>query len=241
MTGDKTWGIIGKGWLATKLVERLSIANVNHWATTRNSFDFEIDDFPSAPCDLMFLNTPPLKNISPSKYVSKLPERDGLRIIFISSTSVYGEINGIFTESSPTYPLTANATWLAELEAKLKTKFGSQLTVIRPGGLIGGDRHPIYSLSGKQLDTDGEEPINLIHRDDLVGIIVAAAEQKNVALINAVTPYHPAKNLYYNTWAKRLHLPVIKFGELKAVKREIHSEVLDRMYSEWCCPKLDFL
>ncbi|MBC7372242.1 MAG: SDR family NAD(P)-dependent oxidoreductase [Bdellovibrionaceae bacterium] len=234
----KTWGIIGVGWLGSELSSRLKLAGQKVWGTRRKDFEFDTDEFPTAAADVLFLNTPPLIQMSPDDYVNKITT-SAKKILFVSSTSVYGNNKGKINESTVPEPKTESAKWLVEVERKLRFQFGEKLTVIRPGGLIGEDRHPIHSLSGKTNVPDGNKRVHLIHREDLVQLILAIADIDGCAIVNAVAPYHPAKSQYYKSWAVKLGLPEPTFTDDGQVDREIESIIVPRLYREWRHPKLD--
>lgn len=236
----KKWGIIGLGWLGSELASRLRKSEIEYWGTTRKEFNWESDDFPSDPCDLLFLNTPPLTNISPLDFVHKINYSG--RIIFISSIGVYGNVTGIITEKTTPNPSTKNGIWLYEVEELLLKKFKNQITIIRAGGLIGGVRHPVISLAQKTSLAIQDGAINLIHRKDLIEIIIAISEQEELySIVNAVAPYHPLKSTYYNSWSKKLKLAPIQFSDNKEASKIIKSEMLDRIYPHWHCLELDSL
>lgn len=237
----KIWGIIGLGWLGSELARRLRKSEIEYWGTTRKEFNWESDDFPAEHCDLLFLNTPPLINISPDEFVNKIKMNPSGRIIFISSIGVYGKVSGIITEKTLPCPTTKNGIWLYEVEKLLLEKFRNQITIIRAGGLIGGLRHPVLSLAKKTSLVPMDGFINLIHRDDLIEIVMLISKlQKSILVINAVAPYHPLKSSYYNSWSQKLNLTPITFSGVEE-NRVIKSDMLDEIYPEWFFPKLDAL
>lgn len=238
---ETTWGIIGLGWLGSELATELNQRNYITWGTHSKEFNFLSDLFPERSCDVLFLNTPPLPQIPAKTYVDKIPEAQGTKIIFISSTSVYGNTEERVTESSAPEPTTESAKWLVAVESLLSAKFANSVTIIRPGGLIGGHRHPVFSLSRKTEISNGNAVINLIHRQDLIGICMAAANVTDIPIINAVAPHHPQKRDYYSQWAAQLNLPKLNFSKASVPSRQIDSNILPNLYKHWICPKLDFL
>lgn len=234
----KTWGIIGLGWLGLELKNRLEADGDEVWGTHSQEFNFQSDPFPQKEADLLFLNTPPIVSMSPTDYVRKISSK-AKKIILISSTSVYGRNSGKIDETTFPLPITNSAKWLVEVENRLRSQFGVRLTVIRPGGLIGGDRHPIKSLSGRTDVADGNHPINLIHRDDLIGITILAASISGLSILNAVAPFHPAKRDYYADCAEKLCLPMATFNDTDSEGREIASLFVPQFYKDWKFPKLD--
>ncbi|STT07127.1 Nucleoside-diphosphate-sugar epimerase [Klebsiella michiganensis] len=59
------------------------------------------------------------------------------RIIFTSSTSVYGNASGTLKENSPRNPQTASGRVLKELEDWLHNLPGTSVDILRLAGLVG--------------------------------------------------------------------------------------------------------
>ncbi len=237
----KTWGIVGLGWLGSALSRRLNGLSQKTWGTHRDVFDFSRDSLPTTFCDILFLNTPPILSLSPKAYVEKVEDLNQKRVIFVSSTSVYGESQSHVTETATAAPTKPAGQWLLDTENELTRKFKQRLLIVRPGGLIGDKRHPIYHLSGRSGVTGGEGPVNLVHQEDLVNIILLFSEDKSVSLVNAVSPHHPLKKTYYEEWAKRLKLEPPEFVNSAPSDRKIDSQVLKYCGYKWACQSLDRL
>ena len=134
-------------------------------------------------------------------------------VLFISSTSVYGTIDGTVTEATNANPETESGKQLLEVESILQNTSSFKTTIVRFGGLMGDDRHPIHYLAGKENISNPNAPVNLIHRDDCIGIIMRIIE-KNAwgEIFNGVTPYHPTRLEYYTKKAKEKNLPIPLFS-----------------------------
>ena len=138
-------------------------------------------------------------------------------LVFISSTSVYADDNTIVTENSQPKPDTESGRQLLATEKLLQANTIFKTTVIRFGGLIGENRHPIHFLAGRKNLENPEAPINLIHQNDCIGIIEAVIAQNTKGeVFNAVAPYHPSRKDYYIQKASELGLPLPEFEEGKA-------------------------
>lgn len=125
-------------------------------------------------------------------------------IIFISSTSVFPEITGQFDESSIPQPNSEITKALIEVEQWLFQLDNIDCDIIRFGGLVGDDRHPVYSLAGKEVKA-GNSPVNLVHFDDCVRAIQLLLETpSHQRLYHVVAPEHPRKAEYYSIMAKKL-------------------------------------
>src|SRR5690606_39022244 len=120
---------------------------------------------------------PGMRNNSEEKFSEKIAkllpyiENSSIqKVIFVSSTSVYGEESGMITEATIPQPTTPSAKELIAAEALLRNaKAQFATTVIRFGGLIGEDRHPVKFLSGKKNLANPKGNINFIHQDDCIG------------------------------------------------------------------------
>lgn len=181
----------------------------------------EIDSF-LATSEILIIDIPPkLRSTSSENFVKKIQnlipfiEKSKIeKVIFISSTSVYADDNSIVTETTKSNPDTESGKQLLEAEKLLQSNENFKTTVIRFGGLIGEDRHPIRFLSGRQNLENPEAPINLIHQIDCIGIIQAIIKQEYLGeTLNAVAPFHPTRKEYYTLKAVELRLPLPEFSE----------------------------
>lgn len=130
-------------------------------------------------------------------------------IIFISSTSVYPPKPGIVDEVDAEQNKAGRASGNALLKAEklLMSQDAFDTTVIRFGGLYGYDRHPAKYLAGRTNISNGNAPVNLIHRDDCIGIIgTIISKDVRGEIFNGVSDGHPPKNMYYPAAAKSLGL-----------------------------------
>ena len=88
----------------------------------------------------------------------------------------------------------------------------------------------------------GDGPINFIHRDDLIRVVIASAALENVPLVNAVSPRHPLKSEYYARWTTKLGLPPVQIDpKLAKSDRVVDSDVLPKLSIEWTHQNLDLL
>ena len=174
-----------------------------------------------ANSQILIVNIPPkLRGNSTENFVSKIEnllpfiEKSRIeKVLFVSSTSVYGEDNDLITEDTPLNPDTEGGRQLVIVESLLQKNTLFETTILRFGGLIGEDRNPVRFLSGRENIENPDAPINLIHQDDCIAII-----EKIIALnswnktFNAVAPYHPSRKEYYTQKATDLNLALPKFA-----------------------------
>ena len=161
-------------------------------------------------------------------------EKSGIKnVIFVSSTSVYADGFPIveITEETKPNPDSESGKQLAIAETLLQSNSYFKTTVIRFGGLLGDDRHPVKFLAGKTNVENPDAPVNLIQREDCIGIIEAILKHSETSeqqdnwgeTFNAVAPQHPTRKAYYQNKAQILNLPLPTFAE--------HSESKGKMIS----------
>jgi nucleoside-diphosphate-sugar epimerase len=180
--------------------------------------------------DTLIIDIPPkLRGINSESFVEKIAtlipsiEKSAVKnVVFISSTSVYGEENDIVNEETLLNPDTESGKQLVEVEQLLQSNVNFKTTVIRFGGLIGGDRHPVKFLAGRENLDNPEAPINLIHQEDCIGIILKIIETDCWnETFNAAAPFHPSRSTYYTQKATDLNLALPKFNYSKPSKGKI--------------------
>ncbi len=244
--------ILGCGWLglplakallengfwvkgSTTSVEKLSVLETSGIqpyliALSENETAGNINDFLENSKILIIDIPPKLRGNSNENFVGKIGklipaiEKSTIEnVLFISSTSVYGDTSTALsvTEETKTCPDTESGKQLVQAEQLLQSNPNFKTTVLRFGGLIGEDRHPIKFLAGRKNIVNPNAPINLIHQDDCIGIILEILRQaQNDKLernetFNAVTPFHPSRKEYYTQKAIDLGLDLPEFNSEK--------------------------
>ena len=225
-------GFLVKG--STTSVDKLSVLEnlgiqpylINLSPTLSNGEgDETIEAFLEVSKTLIIDIPPKLRGSEKENFVSKirnlipLIEKSGVEnVLFISSTSVYGEDNLIVTEETKLNPDTESGKQLVQTEQILQSNPNFKTSVLRFGGLIGEDRHPIKFLAGRTNIENPNAPINLIHQEDCIGIILEILRQtQNNKLVwnetfNAVTPFHPSRKEYYTQKAIEFKLLLPEFN-----------------------------
>jgi nucleoside-diphosphate-sugar epimerase len=127
-------------------------------------------------------------------------------ILYVSSTSIYPNTNGEVKETDVIEVFQAENKTLATAEKMISEIPDKQVTILRCGGLTGYDRLLIRHFAGRKNLTIGEEPVNLIHRDDVIGIIEAIIKQEKWGeTYNICSPLHPLKKDFYKELAERFN------------------------------------
>ncbi|WP_165823965.1 SDR family oxidoreductase [Pseudochryseolinea flava] len=225
-----TLSILGCGWLGMAVADRFLREGwqVNGSTTTQeklstlttkgvNAFLVEmnphlqgsaLDRFFHA--DVLLVSVPPrrkagltdLYNTQIESLSIALTKTNITRIIFISSTSIYDDLNReVFEEDANP------SSYLYRAEQCLFSVENYKTTVLRFAGLIGGDRHPGRFLSGKQNVDGAEMPVNMIHQQDCVNIIMAIVQQDLFGdVFNACADLHPTKKEFYEASSRALNV-----------------------------------
>jgi nucleoside-diphosphate-sugar epimerase len=187
--------------------------------------------------DIVIIDIPPkLRGNSKGDFVGKIKnlvpylEKAGIKkVLFVSSTSVYPDTNETITEATRLRPETESGKQLLQAEAFLLENRHFQTTVLRFGGLIGEDRNPIHFLAGRTSIENPNAPINLIHQEDCIGIILKIIDSDFWGeTFNAVSPFHPTREHYYCKKAKELGLDLPTFDHSKpSIGKLISSEKIE--------------
>lgn len=201
-----------------------------------------IEDF-LKETDVLIIDIPPglrreISSLKEMTFVNKIRtlvpfiEKSGIKnVIFVSSTSVYADGFPIveITEETMPNPDTESGKQLAIVEALLQSNLNFKTTVIRFGGLLGDERHPVKFLAGKTNVENPDAPVNMIQREDCIGIIEKAldfARDDNWEwnqTFNAVAPQHPTRKAYYQNKALIFNLPLPTFAEDSGSKGKMIS------------------
>lgn len=132
------------------------------------------------------------------------------KFVYTSSTSVYGQNDGsLVKESSPTEPQAETAKVLVEtekvlLEAAQQKSFPA--VILRVAGIYGPDRgHGFkqYLKDEARLEGKGDRLLNMIHRDDVVGAIIAALKNGRPGEIYNAVDDEPVSQLKFFEWLAR--------------------------------------
>lgn len=174
--------------------------------------------------DWVLLNIPPKRrDLQEEPFLSNLQglastillENNKTRILFISTTSVFGPIAEALIEldeTSPTNPTTASGRVHAHMEQWLLSHYPNQSAVLRLGGLISATRHPITSICKREQFSNGQQVVNLIHQVDAIRIIQAIfAQNQTGKIFHGCAPEHPSRLAYYQVSAKTKNLIFPKF------------------------------
>jgi nucleoside-diphosphate-sugar epimerase len=149
-------------------------------------------------------------------------------VIFVSSTSVYGDLNAEVDENSYPIPDTDSGKAILAAESLLKGYSDFSTTIIRFGGLIGPNRNPGRFFAGKSDIPNGQAPVNLIHLSDCIGITLKILERSAFGnTFNACSPDHPSRAVFYKLAAKSSGLETPEFKDELLNWKQVNSFMLN--------------
>lgn len=254
----KRISILGCGWLGFPLAEqliakgfqvkgsvtsrsklrRMATAGIEPYRLVLDVDKVQLTDPAFFDTDLVIVAIPPrrvdfIETIFPAQMkqlVSQLEKHKVSRVLFISSTSVYNELNKKVAEDDVLLPDKPSGKALLLAEYLLKQNPAFETTVLRFGGLIGADRNPARFLSRKKITISGTKPVNLIHLDDCLQIIMKIIDgQVWGKTFNACSPVHPTRKEFYEKASAVSGIPAPEFNDEKSPYKLVDSSKLIRM------------
>ncbi|GAB3222494.1 SDR family oxidoreductase [Hymenobacter seoulensis] len=178
--------------------------------------------------ETLVLNVPPSRGAStPDAYptvvrhVAAAAKQAGVRhVLLVSSTGVYPDEPRLMRE--PDAQASPDATLpLLQAEAQFQ---GPQNTIVRLAGLFGPGRAPGRFLAGRAGVPHGEAPVNLIHLQDCISLLVNIIEKDLWGhTLNASAATHPTRRTFYTAAATRLGLAPPTFQEETSGGKQIDS------------------
>jgi len=161
-------------------------------------------------------------------------------VLFASSTGVYPNVERTVTEAkcppgqpeALPGPRRSTGEALLDVEGLLMETPDLDVTIVRLGGLYGGERNPGRFLAGRTGVGRPQAPVNLIHRDDAVGVFVHLLD-RNVRgeVLNACADEHPTRKRFYTRAAEATGLVPPTFNENDTTGgKRISNEKLTQHY-----------
>jgi nucleoside-diphosphate-sugar epimerase len=129
------------------------------------------------------------------------------KFVYTSSTSVYGQNDGSpVKETSPAEPVNETGRVLLDtektlLDAAQQKKFPA--VILRVAGIYGPERGHFflqYLKNEARIPGQGARFINMIHRDDLVGVIIAALKSGRPGEIYNAVDDEPVAQIHFFRW-----------------------------------------
>lgn len=229
--------ILGCGWLGLPLLKSLVTDGHTVKGSSRNpetlaeirrtgAEAFEIDLPQALPsrftdkCDILIFTLPPggrkygaaakdhyLKSLE--SLSAWLSSPDAPRVIYTSSTGVYGNQTGLVTEETSPHPVT-HSSRAVRLAEEWFSAMRCPLTILRLAGLVSADRHPGNFYGGKDRPIpEANAPVNLVHQKDVIAAIKCCLNSDQpFTIYNVCAAAHPTKGDFYAAAAISLGLAV---------------------------------
>lgn len=150
------------------------------------------------------------------------------KVLFTSSTSIYGDENEVVREITPPAPATDSGKALLLAEQLLQEQANVEVTILRLSGLVGPNRPAGRFFAGRQDLPNGQQRVNMVHLDDCIGVIRAIIAQDVWGdIFNVCADEHPTKASYYPHRAQLEGFAVPSFAHTEA--RE-EGKIVDNTY-----------
>jgi nucleoside-diphosphate-sugar epimerase len=172
----------------------------------------------------------PSKDIEGFKNVICHIEKSAIKkVIFISSTSVYGNSEEVVTEASETLP-----SALTTIEMLFKNSTHFETTFIRFSGLFGYNRKPGKFFKDGRKIPNPEGFVNMIHQDDCIQLIEKVIE-KNAwnQIFNGCADTHPSRRDFYTKCSLDIGLKSPEFEEVRQISQKVISNKKSKEYLDF--------
>ena len=237
--------ILGCGWLGKPLaisfinegytvkgsttseekLELLEMNGIEPYIVDINDFE-EYDSFLNSDILIIAITSKDVDGFE--SLIAQIQESPIQKVIFISSTSVYGKLNRVLTEEDAVLKLP-----LTEIENLFRENTFFETTIIRFAGLFGDERQPAnWFKNGKKIPQP-KGFVNMIHKEDCIEIIQEIIAQNCWnETFNACSNHHPTRREFYTLAKLNNDFEVPKFEENEVYEWKIISskkiqEVLD--------------
>lgn len=213
----KKFTILGTGWLGFELAKQLKnkyevivsarndeklveYKNLGFNSYILNEYHFShLDNL--LDTNYLFINYPPSKFNDYLQFLEKIYNHKKIKniekVIFISSTSIYPNNEGIFDENNFIEIPSNKLVFDAENFVLNKTHI-----VFRVSALLGENRVAGRRLSNKVVDFP-KTKINFVHRNDVIDAMIFSLENNLNGIFNLVSKQHPTKEELYSFNAQK--------------------------------------
>lgn len=231
----KTFSILGTGWLGYALAfelkdkykvkvsikddlkkEKFKEENLSPFLLNEENLD-SLDDL--LETDYLFINFPPSKFKDYIGFLNKIYSHKKIKsiekIIFISSTSIYPDLDLVFNEEFILKDSKSPKVYDAEVLVKDKTDL-----ILRSSGLMGYNRIA-GKRSASKLVNDKDIKVNYIHRDDVISATLFAISNNINGIFNLSVEEHPTKEEIYLFNSKKYGFEKSIFKDEQGLKNRI--------------------
>ncbi|CAM3864704.1 GDP-L-fucose synthase [Arcobacter cloacae] len=213
----KTFTILGAGWLGLELAivlkndfkikvslrtkEKVKIyeeEGFSSYILNEENFNF-LDEL--LDTNYLFINFPPSKFEDYLFFLNKIYSHEKIKniekIFFVSSTSIYPNIEGLFDENYEIKEPSSKIVFEAENLVKDKSD-----VILRVAGLVGASRYFGKRSANKVIEFP-KTPINFVHRNDVINATKFIIEKDLNGIFNLCSNTHPTKEEIYSFNSKK--------------------------------------
>ena len=186
---DEGYSVKGSTTTEEKL-ELLEMNNITPYIVNISEFE-EFDSFLNSDILIISITSKDVDGFQ--NLISQIESSDVQKVIFISSTSVYGRLNKVMTEEDVVLK-----TPLTEIEDLFRQNNFFETTIIRFAGLFGDERHPSNWFKNGRKIPQPKGFVNMIHKEDCIEIIHTIIDQNCWGqTFNACSNHHPTRREFY--------------------------------------------
>jgi len=221
---DEGYSVKGSTTTEEKL-ELLEMNNITPYIVNISEFE-EFDSFLNS--DILIISITSKDADGFQNLISQIESSDVQKVIFISSTSVYGRLNKVMTEEDVVLK-----TPLTEIEDLFRQNNFFETTIIRFAGLFGDERHPSNWFKNGRKIPQPKGFVNMIHKEDCIEIIHTIIDQNCWGqTFNACSNHHPTRREFYTLAKLNNNFEVPEFEdnevyEWKIISSKKLQDVLD--------------
>src|SRR5690554_2015285 len=240
----KKISILGAGWLGTPLA--LKLKENGHLLKVSTTTQEKLVFFEENNIESFLISigeNPDYDNLDQSlesDYIEKIKqvipfiEKHKIKeVIYTSSTTVYLSLKGEVNEETPIVPVSEMDRQIVEIENLLLNNLNFNASILRLGGLIGEDRHPVQFIVKRPIVEDANNPVNMVQRNDIIRFVEKMLEQTLPnEVFNIVAPVKLNRRDFYTREAQKLNLsPLPKFVDNpNADLRKVSGEKISKRY-----------
>lgn len=244
----KTFTILGTGWLGLELANQLKdeykikvsarneeksklFDNLGFFSFILNEYDFSsLDEL--LDTNYLFINYPPSKFDDYLGFLDKIYKHEKIKniekIIFISSTSIYPNIEGNFNENYRINDSSSRIVFEAEKLIENRTD-----VIFRVSGLVGGSRY-FGKRSANKVVESPLSVINFVHRNDVINATKFVIEKNFDGIFNLCSKVHPTKKEIYTFNSKKYNFEMPIFLDDKSfLDRVIDGSKIEELGFEY--------
>ena len=257
----KTISILGAGWLGLPLAQHF--VSLGYQVKASTTSENRIDELARAGADafivdilnltddvqrfldsnILIVNITSKELLAYQEFIRCINASKIENVLYVSSTSVYENTNLDATERDGNL---SDTSVIRTIEDLFKSSNGFKTTILRLAGLIGPKRHPGRFFRAGKMVRYPESPVNLIHRDDCIGIIDKIIELAAWGeIFNGCADTHPSKREFYSFAAGMIQQDIPVFANdndqlFKLVRNEKVKQELQYSFKHPDLMKIDF-